>query len=350
MDIALTDHFYQKYFDKDVNSDVATSAEDIRSLLGIATGAMLAAGQSLKQLKDELGKEFAAWMDDNEFVKSDASKLIKLFDYFGENFDALSEVSPLQLLRLLYPNQRASRAVLADLIDECGDSPVSCADIDSIQREHKIKSVPTVKSLPPQTSAVPNESNVDFRMVGNQKGGTGIFRLEIKDHQLANQLDNEWKESGLTANRWMRFMSSSARAVQEIAQVVLGRTIVDESELDELTIAIKESKVEVAYGDIKTDLSQIDVGIGIDELPSAVSDCLNKINDLDRKIASYTSSVGTDAIMRRICREERDSALHKLKMLAVEYEINIEALLWNTTQDVESPVVTTGVKLEQFTE
>jgi hypothetical protein len=339
MDIALTDQFYQNYFDNGVNSDVATNPEDIRSLLGIATGAMLAAGQSLKHLKDQLGKDFAGWIYSNEFVRSDANKLIKLFDYFGENFDALSEVSPLQLLRLLYANQRASRAVLADLIDECGDEPVSCADIDSIQREHKIKSVPTIKSLPAQTSAVPNESNVDFKMVGNQKGGTGIFRLEVKDHQLANQLDNEWKESGLTANRWMRFMSSSARAVQEIAQVVLGRTIVDESELDELTVAIKGSKVEVPCGVIKTDLSQIDVGIGIDELPSAVRDCLNKINDLDSKIASYTSSVGTDAMMRRICREERDSALHKLKMLVVEYEIDIESLIWNTTAVIEPSVV-----------
>lgn len=342
MDIALTAQFYQKYFFDGVNNDAATNVEDIRSLLGLATGAMLAAGESLKQLKEELGKEFTGWIYCNEFVTSDANRLIKLFDYFGENFDALSEVSPFQLLRLLAPNQRASRAVLADLVDE-SDSAISCADIDSIQREHKIKSVPTIKSQQVQAPVAPIvqiEPNVNFSMVGNTQGGTGIFRLEVKDHQLANQLDNEWKESGFTANQWMRFMSSSACAVQEIAAFVLGRPIVNLSELDELILAIKGSKIEVASGDLGTNLSQIEVGNGIDELPTAVSDCLSKINDLDTKIARYSSPIGTDAMMRRICRQERSEALHKLKMLAIKYELDIESLLCTTTQDIRTPIVT----------
>jgi hypothetical protein len=332
MDIALADQFYQKYFFDGVNSDATTNVEGIRSLLGLATGAMLAAGQSLKQLKDELGKEFAGWIYSNEFVTSDTNRLIKLFDYFGENFDALSEVSPFQLLRLLAPNQRASRAVLADLVDD-GDSAISCADIDSIQREHKIKSVPTIKLIPVQAPIAPIvqiEPNVNVSMVGNQQGGTGIFRLEVKDHQLANQLDNEWKESGFTANQWMRFMSSSARTVQEIAQVVLGRTIVNLSELDELIVAIKGSKIEVACENVFTNFSQIEVSSGIDELPSAVSDCLRKINDLDSQIALYTSPIGADAMTQRMYREKREKAMHKLKMLAVEYELDIESLLCTT--------------------
>jgi hypothetical protein len=335
MDIALTDHFYQKYFENGSNGDLATNAEEIRSLLGIALGAMLAAGQSLKQRKDELGKGFTAWISNNEFVKRDANKLIKLFDCFGENFDALSGVNPIALLGLLAPNQRVSRAVLADLIDECDDSAVSSADVDSIQREHKIKSVPTIKSVNGEI-----ESKVDLKMVGNQKGGTGIFRLEVKDYQLANQLDNQWKESGFTASQWMRFMSSSARSLQEIAQVVLGRNIVDESELDRLTVAIKESMFKVACGDMKTDFSPVDVGSGINELPLAVTECLTKIKNLEMKIASCKSPVGTDAMMQRIRLLERESLLHKLKMLAVEYELDIEALLWNTTTDVEQSVVT----------
>ncbi len=334
MDIALTDQFYQKYFFDGVNSDATTNVEGIRSLLGLATGAMLAAGQSLKQLKDELGKEFSAWIYSNEFVTSDANRLIKLFDYFGENFDALSEVSPFQLLRLLAPNQQASRAVLADLVDESVDSAISCADIDSIQREHKIKSVPTIKLIPVQAPVAPIvkiEPNVNVSMVGNQQGGTGIFRLEVKDHQLANQLDNEWKESGFTANQWMRFMSSSARTVQEIAQVVLGRTIANESELQELIVAIKGSKIEVACEEVVANFSQIGVGNGIDELPTTVSDCLRKINDLDSEIARYTSPIGRDAMTRRSCREEREEAMRKLKMLAAEYELDIESLLCTTT-------------------
>lgn len=342
MNIALTDQFYQKYFFDGVNNDAATNVEDIRSLLGLATGAMLAVGQSLKQLKEELGKEFTGWIYSNQFVASDANRLMKLFDYFGENFDALSEVSPFQLLRLLTPNQRASRAVLADLVDESIDSAISCADIDSIQREHKIKSVPTIKLIPVQAPVAPIvkiEPNVNVSMVGNQQGGTGIFRLEVKDYQLANQLDNEWKESGFTANQWMRFMSSSAYAVQEIAAFVLGRPIVNLSELDELIVAIKGSKIEVASEEVVANFSQIEVGNGIDELPSAVSDCLKKISDLDSKIACYTSPIGTDAMMRRICREEREQAMHKLKRLAVKYELDIESLLCTTTQDSETLIL-----------
>jgi hypothetical protein len=329
MDIALTDQFYQKYFFDGVNSDVATNIESVRSLLGIATGAMLAAGQSLKQLKEELGQEFAGWIYSNELVTSDANRLIKLFDYFGDNFDALSEVSPFQLLRLLAPNQRASRAVLADLVDD-SDSAIRCADIDSIQREHKIKSVPKIKLIPVQAPVAPIvkiEPNVNVSMVGNQQGGTGIFRLEVKDHQLANQLDNEWKESGFTANQWMRFMSSSARAVQEMAEFVLGRTITNELELHELIVAIKESKIEVACENVIANFSQIEVGGGLDELPTVVSDCLRKINDLDSEIARYTSPIGADAMTQRMYREKREKAIHKLKMLAIECELDIESLL-----------------------
>ena len=340
MDIALTAQFYQNYFESDFNDDCSTNVvEAIRSLLGLATGAMLAAGQSFKLRKEELGKEFGDWLHSNEFVTSDASKLIKLFDYFGDNFDALSSVSPLQLLRLLAPNQRVSRDHLADFIDECdeGGFVVTCADIDAIQKQHKIKPTPTIKSLaaqPSVVSVVSNvevESKVDVGMVGNQQGGVGIFRLEVKDYQLANQLDTEWKESGFTANQWMRFMSSSVRVVQDIAQVVLGRTIADESQLSELIVAIKGNLVEATPSDATTYLSQIDVGSSVDELPTAVIDCLKKINELNSKIASSTESFGTDAMMRRSDRQDRDKLIVKLKMLAVEHELDFEALLLITT-------------------
>jgi hypothetical protein len=343
MDIAHTDHFYQKIFENGSNGDLVTNIEeDIRSLMGMATGAMLVAGQLLKQKKEELGKRFAAWIDGNEFVKSDANKLINMSNCFGENFDALSEVNPLGLLRLLGSNQRVSRAVVADLIDECGDGTVSCADIDSIQREHKIKSVR-------RKSATEVESNVDLKMVGNQKGGTGIFRLEIKDHQLANQLDNEWKKSGFTASEWVRFMSSSARSLQEIAQVVLGRNIVNEFDLGRLTSAIKEGMVEAACGKIKTDsVPDDDYDDDVDslsKLPSAVTECLRKINILEAKIDSCKRPTGTEAILQRIRILERESLLYQIQALAVEYELDIEELLWDTPEDVESPVVATGVKL-----
>jgi hypothetical protein len=121
--------------------------------------------------------------------------------------------------------------------------------------------------------------------------------------------------------------------VQEISQIVLGRTIANESELDELLVALKGSKenfFEVAYSDIKTTLSQIDVASEIDQLPSAVSDCLKKINDLNSKIAGFTSPVGSEAMMRRMHKEDRDKAIASLKMLAAEYELDIEVLLFNT--------------------
>jgi hypothetical protein len=342
MDIALTAQFYQNYFENGLNDDAATDVEGIRSLFGLATGALLAAGQSFKQMQEELGKEFAAWIYSNEFVTSDVNRLIKLFDYFGDNFDALtSAVSPLQLLRLLTPNQRPSRAALADFIDECNDegTTASCADIDSIQRQYKIKSVPTIKSLTPQVTVVPNvqvEPTVDLRMVGNQQGGVGIFRLEVKDYQLANQLDTQWKESGFTANQWMRFMSTSARTVQEIAQVVLGRTIVDVSELEELMVAIKGNKLEVKSDlDLGSTLSLSEIDSALDGLPVAVSDCLKKINYLDCKIAFHSAPVGTDAMMRRMYREKRDLLIALLKTLAVDYELDVESLLLTASNSIE---------------
>ncbi len=328
MDIALTAQFCQNYFENGSNDGAATNVEVIRSLLGLATGAMMAVGESFKQIKDELGREFGGWLYSNEFVPSDANKLIKLFDYFGDNFDVLSSVSPLQLLRLLVPSQSVSRSELADFIEECNEAgcAVSCADIDSIQKQYKIKPVPTIQSPAPQTPApAPDESNVDLGMVGNQQGGVGIFRLEVKDYQLANELDTQWRESGFTANQWIRFMSSSVRVVQEISQVLLGRTIADESELNELLVALKGNKVEVTKSDVFVSNSQIEVASG-DGLPTAVSDCLKKINELDSKIASCTEPFGTHAMMRRVYKDERDDAIASLKMLAVEHELDMEML------------------------
>jgi hypothetical protein len=337
MDIALTAQFCQKYFENGSNDGAATNVEAIRSLLGLATGAMFAAGELFKQTKEELGREFAGWIYSNEFVTSDANRLIKMNEYFGDNFDALSSVSPLQLLRLLVPSQSASRSELDDFIDECNEAgfTVSCADIDSIQKQHKIKPIPTIKSLAaPQTPEVPNESKVNVGMVGNQQGGVGIFRLEVKDYTLANELDTQWKESGFTANQWMRFMSTSARVVQDIAQVVLGRPIVDESELDELLVALKVNKAEANNGDVFA-ATQIDVGGDVDWLPTAVSDCLNKISQLNSEIASCTEPFGTHAMMRRMYREERADAIASLKMLAVEHELDIESLLLSVTNSTK---------------
>ena len=344
MDIALTAQFYQNYFSSDSNND---AVEAIRSLLGLATGALLAAGQSFKLQKEELGKEFGDWLRSNEFVTSDASKLIKLFDYFGDNFDALSSVSPLQLLRLVTPNQMVSRDHLAGFIDECdeGGFVVTCADIDAVQKQHKIKPTPTIKSLAAQPSVVSVVSNVEVEskvnvgMVGNQQGGVGIFRLEVKDYQLANQLDTQWKESGFTANQWMRFMSSSVRVVQDIGMVVLGRTIADESQLDELIVAIKANLVEATPSDATTYLSQLDVVNSLDELPTAVIDCLKKINELNSTIASSTESFGMDAMMRRSERQDRDKLIVKLKMLAEEHELDFEALLLTITDSTKVPFI-----------
>lgn len=69
-------------------------------------------------------------------------------------------------------------------------------------------------------------------------------------------------------------------------------------------------------------------------MPITVSDYLNKINELDNKIACYSSPIGTDAMMRRMYRKERAEAIAALKMLAVEHEFNIESLLWTADNQV----------------
>ena len=127
--------------------------------------------------------------------------------------------------------------------------------------------------------------------------------------------------------------------VQDISQIVLGRAIANELELEELLVALKGSKLEVQSKDIISSLSQIDVGSSIDKLPSVVADCLRKIYELDSKIASSTESFGTDAMMHPRSQEDRDKLIVQLKMLAVEHELDFEALLLTVTDSTKVPFI-----------
>jgi hypothetical protein len=352
MDVLLTAQFAQNYFFSGCNSDVVMDVESIRALLGLATGALLAAGESFKQYKDDLGKNFSGWMYSNNFVLSDVNKLIKLFDYFGDSFDELSGVNVLELLKLLAPSQRASRAVLSDAVDEvrAGAIPkIRCADIDSISKQHKIISTPTIKrnSGSSVVSVAPsNEDSVSLSMVGNQLGGTGIFRLEVKDYELANQLDSEWKESSMSKPSWVRFLSESARAVQEIAQVVLGRKLNDASELDELTSSVLRTnhlsslqvKVEDNIDIVAPDCCK-EVTASSTTLPDVIQEILNKFSILGGQVIRLNAQPkGISAMMQSICRTERDILVHELKQYAESFRLNVDSLL-----NIDNPEIRAAV-------
>ena len=352
MDALLTAQFAQNYLFSGYNSDAVMDVESIRTLLGLATGALLAAGESFKQYKEELGKNFSGWVYSNEFVLSDVNKLIKLFDYFGDSFDEFSSVNVLELLKLLTPSQRVSRAVLADAVDEvrAGAIPrITCADIDSISKQYKIISTPTIKrnSVSSVVSvAKSNEDLVELLMVGNQLGGTGIFRLEVKDHELANQLDSEWKKSEMSKPSWVRFLSGSARAIQEIAQVVLGRKLNDASELDELTVAVRgtnhlsSNHVKVQDNiDIVAPVNCEAVEASSTALPEVIQEILNKFSILGGQVIRLNAQPkGISAMMQSICRSERDILVHELKQYA-EYEgLNVNSLL-----NIDNPQIRAAV-------
>ncbi len=125
--------------------------------------------------------------------------------------------------------------------------------------------------------------------------------------------------------------------VQEIASVLLGRKLTHESELDELRkLLFKETTQDLG---VVAESIDSEVMLQVDGLPMIVRDCLNKIQELNSQIAGLTSPVGTDAMMRRIYREERDSAIASLKLLAVEYELDLPSLLFRVANVQETVAV-----------
>jgi hypothetical protein len=158
-----------------------------------------------------------------------------------------------------------------------------------------------------------NESTAE--MVGNQSGGTGIFRLEVKSHELANQLNTEWKESGLSPDKWMQFMSASTNKIQDIAQTVLGHQILEVSELVKLDVLINQS--------------QSDKFVGVEQtLPTQVIIVLKRLHCLDETIARCSN-----ANARRLYREERQQMSTHLKILAAEYQLDVDSLFGRLSQE-----------------
>jgi hypothetical protein len=119
MSIALTAQPSQNFYFQSSNFNKVTVADDIRSLFGLASVALMAAGEAFKQAKDNLSRaRFGDWLRNNGFVPADASKLINLFDYFGDAFNNLDTVSPLSLIRLVAPSSEDARYALEEMLEE----------------------------------------------------------------------------------------------------------------------------------------------------------------------------------------------------------------------------------------
>lgn len=330
MDIALTAQLFQNFTAQPSKQSTATIADDIRSLLGLASGALMLAGEAFKQAKGNLSRaRFGDWLDKNGFVSADANKLIKLFEHFGDAFDDLSTINPLSLIRLVVPSAEDAREALLEMVEEY-------REINEIVTSQEVETVRKVHS-PQQTKRAAtkeDESNATIEMVGNQPGGTGILRFSVKNHELANQLDTEWKQSGCSPDKWMQFMLASTHKIQEIAQVVLGREIVHVSELSQLDVVIDFSQSNNKF--VGVELKIDDFG---QVLPSEIVDNLNKLRDLDENIARYTAAMennplGTNPMFLRISREQRTKVLSQLEILAAEYQLDVESLIWRQPQEL----------------
>jgi hypothetical protein len=333
MDLTLTAQLFHNIYnqppkcDVDKDSHMATVASDIQSLFGLASGALIAAGEAFKQAKESLSrKSFNNWLEDNGFASADVNKLMKMFECFSGNFDDLITVSPLSLMRLLAPSGENARNALFNIVQtyqQTGEV-VTSQQVEDIRKTHSPQPKPRVVSQQDKSDATDSV----IKMVGNQPGGTGIFRLEVKSHELANQLDTEWKESGyISPDKWMQFMLASTNKIQEIAVVILGRKIVDVSELSELDVLISKSQNQ------ESENKFVGVELEIDNLgqvlPPQIVDCLSKLNDLDESVAHYTNPIA-----RRMHRQERASVFAQLKTLAAEYQLDVDSLLGRLSQEL----------------
>jgi hypothetical protein len=332
MDILLSAQFAENLFTSTSDQCVASIEEEIRTTFTIAAGMLMRAGELFNEKKEELGRKFFKWVVDNHFVIGDANKLIDLFNNFGEGFDALNEVSVLQLLKTLIPSHDTSRDVLMGEIDLWRDGSrekLTCADVESIAIANRTSRTPTKNSAVVAAPSTNNE-DVETSMVGNQFGGTGIFRLEVKNPELASQLDSELKQSGQTNGQWLNFLSSSARAVQEIAQVVLGRKLNDASELDELIVVVKKERgIEVSEVVIQQ-VSPLDTATLADntELPTPVIECLNRLSNVFGKVEYFKSRPqGISSMMADACEMDRKRFMNQLEALSAEYGLNFDDLV-----------------------
>jgi hypothetical protein len=331
MNSLLSSHFSGKIFDDNFDDNVEGLLKYSQALLKCSTSALITVGENLLKIKAKVGKEFPQLIDAEGFARYDINKLIKLFEYFGDENPNLLEVGPLVLLRLCASNCEDGRKELHNRLEN-SDEPITQQEVDEIRIAHKPPSKPRATSK--------NTAS----MVGNQQGGVAIFRMEVKEPVLASQCDDSFKQSGGTFDSWMRQLLSSFGLVGELANATLGKNISHVSDIEELRTTLESQNLLVEsknllvsdeeelavpsnpYGQV----SDFSSGFGSEfdsELPEPVQECIASLLQLDEQLAQYTGSTSSHTMMRRICLDDRREIEEQLQFLCKEFDLDYQSLI-----------------------
>ncbi len=325
METLLKVELVEKIFSENLE---ATKSDSIKALLQLACGAFMAVGEEFQKVKAELGGNFASWLDEEGFARGDTNKLIKLFEYFGGDAEKLLEVGPLPLLRLCVPNYESARDKLRERL-ELDDTPMTQQEVDAIRIAHKPATLP--RRIASKNSA---------SMIGNQPGGTAIFRMEVKDGVLASQCHESFKQSGGSFDSWMRQLLSSFGLADELANTVLGKGISHVSDIDILRTALEDKSLLLTNEQESSllSISQTQFADFECQLPSQVQDCILKLLCLDEKIARCTNPVGSEALTQRMYLEERRGIESQIQLLCQEFGLDYKAVM-NDIKLLRQPMI-----------
>ncbi len=222
MESNLSAQFVENLYNSVIST--APTVKDVRQSFQQALTSLLESASILAFFKETEGRNFGNFATENDISVLHANKLIGLLGEFGEYYQDVQNINPLTLTSMLGAAHSEAREVLPERIKECqkNNEELVCADITALKKAH----------------AKPKPQGI-AKLVGNQQGGTAIFRAEIKDPVLASELDSSFKESGLpTPNKFFGFLNESSKTIREISEIVLGRRIQDIDEIAELKIAV----------------------------------------------------------------------------------------------------------------
>lgn len=316
MNLAALDSFIGKFFQPQEESP----EEEVKALFTLSSGYAMLLGKTLAAQKEKLGRKFKSWLDELGITRADATKYIKMWQLFGDIGSELLDAGTLPLFRLSSPNLTQARYELRQRLEE-DDTPITQQEVDAIRLANKPAPSSGSKAL----------------MVGNQKGGTGIFRIEVKEDVLAAKCEDSFKKSGISCDSWMAKLLSCLGLVGDMANVVLGKGISHVSDVDELRATLESQNFFAANQiDLSVALSQEnpfdDFGL---ELPEQVRACVAELLRLDEEIACYQSPVGSEGLMKRVCIKQRRSIEEQLQALCNEFGLDYRALMVDIKKDYQ---------------
>lgn len=310
MNLAFVDSFLAEFF----LPQQETPEEEVKALFTLSSGYSMLLGQTLAAQKEKLGRKFNKWLDELGVSRTDAKKYINLWQLFGDISSELLEAGTLPLFRLSAPNLFQARDQLRQRLEE-DNTPVTQQEIDEIRLANK--PAPSI--------------GAKAQLVGNQKGGTPIFRIEVKGGVLATECEKSLQNSGESCDSWMAQLLSSFGLVGDIAQAVLGKGISHLSDVDKLRATL-ESQNFFNLNELELIISPSEENYFKDfgaELPKQVQDCVVELLRLSEQIAAHHSPVGAEGLEQRVRIKQRRSIEEQLRLLCNEFDLDYQTLIFN---------------------